>query len=100
MLVAMRMWRSPRRTQWRMLGLFRAAVKKTGKIVQVGTQRRSTPSYQKAAEYIQSGKFGDIVMVEMTLERQSAGPLAASGRRASVEGAGHRLEAIPDESSL
>jgi len=46
--------------------LFRAAVKKTGKIVQVGTQRRSTPSYQKAAEYIQSGKFGDIVMVEMT----------------------------------
>ena len=45
---------------------FLAAVKQTGKIVQVGTQRRSTPSYQKAAEYIQSGKFGDIVMVEMT----------------------------------
>jgi predicted dehydrogenase len=46
--------------------LFRAAVHKTGKIVQVGTQRRSTPSYQRAAEYIQSGKFGDIVMVEMS----------------------------------
>ena len=45
---------------------FLAAVKKTGKIVQIGTQRRSTPSYQKAAEYIKSGKFGDIVMVEMT----------------------------------
>jgi predicted dehydrogenase len=45
---------------------FRAAVKATGKIVQVGTQRRSTPSYQKAAEYIKSGAFGDIVMVEMT----------------------------------
>ena len=45
---------------------FLAAVKQTGKIVQVGTQRRSTPSYQRAAEYIQSGKFGDIVMVEMT----------------------------------
>jgi predicted dehydrogenase len=45
---------------------FLAAVKRTGKIVQIGTQRRSTPSYQKAAEYIQSGKFGDIVMVEMT----------------------------------
>ena len=43
-----------------------AAVKKSGKIVQVGTQRRSTPAYMKAAEYIQSGKFGDIVMVEMT----------------------------------
>jgi predicted dehydrogenase len=45
---------------------FLAAVKKTGKIVQVGTQRRSTPSYQKAAEYIKSGAFGEIVMVEMT----------------------------------
>jgi predicted dehydrogenase len=45
---------------------FLAAVKRTGRIVQIGTQRRSTPSYQKAAEYIQSGKFGDIVMVEMT----------------------------------
>lgn len=45
---------------------FRNAVRETGKIVQVGTQRRSTPSYQKAAEYIKSGKFGDIVMVEMT----------------------------------
>ena len=45
---------------------FLAAVEKTVKIVQVGTQRRSTPSYQKAYEYINSGKFGDIVMVEMT----------------------------------
>src|SRR5882762_7771234 len=45
---------------------FRAAVHETGKIVQVGTQRRSTPSYQKAYEYIKSGQFGDIVMVEMT----------------------------------
>ncbi|HVW76475.1 MAG TPA: Gfo/Idh/MocA family oxidoreductase [Alloacidobacterium sp.] len=45
---------------------FRNAVRETNKIVQVGTQRRSTPSYQKAAEYIKSGKFGDIVMVEMT----------------------------------
>src|SRR5580704_9512747 len=42
------------------------AVKKSGKIVQVGTQRRSTPAYQKAAEYIMSGQFGDIVMVEMS----------------------------------
>src|ERR1700692_657047 len=45
---------------------FRAAVKQTGKVVAVGTQRRSTPSYPKAYEYIQSGKFGDIVAVEMT----------------------------------
>lgn len=45
---------------------FLAAVKKTGCIVQMGTQRRSTPSYIKANEYIKSGQFGDIVMVEMT----------------------------------
>ena len=45
---------------------FRKAVHESGKIVQVGTQRRSTPSYMKAAEYIKSGKFGDIVMVEMS----------------------------------
>ncbi len=44
----------------------RNAVKKTGKVVQIGTQRRSTPSYQKAYEYIKSGAFGDIVMVEMS----------------------------------
>ena len=45
---------------------FLAAVKKSDRIVQIGTQRRSTPAYLKAAEYIKSGKFGDIVMVEMT----------------------------------
>jgi predicted dehydrogenase len=36
------------------------------RIVQVGTQRRSTPSYMRANEFIRSGKFGDVVMVEMT----------------------------------
>ena len=44
----------------------RDAVHNSKQIVQIGTQRRSTPSYQKAYEYIKSGKFGDIVMVEMT----------------------------------
>ena len=45
---------------------FLHAVESSKQIVAVGTQRRSTPAYQKAYEYIQSGKFGDIVMVEMT----------------------------------
>jgi predicted dehydrogenase len=44
----------------------RQAVKDTGKIVQIGTQRRSAPNYQQAYDYLKSGKFGDIVMVEMT----------------------------------
>lgn len=35
-------------------------------IFQVGTQRRSTRSYMRAKEYLDSGKFGDIVMAEMT----------------------------------
>ncbi|HXG65253.1 MAG TPA: Gfo/Idh/MocA family oxidoreductase [Blastocatellia bacterium] len=42
------------------------AVEQTKKVVQIGTQRRSSPKYIKAAEFIKSGKFGDIVMVEMT----------------------------------
>jgi predicted dehydrogenase len=42
------------------------AVRETGKVVQIGTQRRSAPSYGRANDFIRSGKFGDIVMVEMT----------------------------------
>jgi predicted dehydrogenase len=42
------------------------AVKETKKIVQIGSQRRSTPNYIAANEYIRSGKFGKIVMVEMS----------------------------------
>jgi predicted dehydrogenase len=41
------------------------AVKSSGKIVQIGSQRRSGPNYQAAADYIQSGKFGPVVMVEL-----------------------------------
>ncbi len=44
----------------------RRAVKETGQIVQIGTQRRSSPKYQKAYEYLKSGEFGDLVMAEMT----------------------------------
>ncbi len=42
------------------------AVERTGKIVQVGSQRRSAPNYHAANNFIRSGKFGDIVMVEMS----------------------------------
>jgi predicted dehydrogenase len=44
----------------------RKAVEETKKIVQIGSQRRSTPNYIAANEYLRSGKFGKIVMVEMT----------------------------------
>jgi predicted dehydrogenase len=35
-------------------------------VFQVGTQRRSTNKYIRAKEYLNSGKFGDIVMADMT----------------------------------
>ena len=44
----------------------RQAVRETKKIVQIGTQRRSSPKYQNAYEYLKSGQFGDLVMAEMT----------------------------------
>jgi predicted dehydrogenase len=43
-----------------------AEVRSSGIVLQVGSQRRSSPTYRKAAEFIASGKFGDITMVEMS----------------------------------
>lgn len=42
------------------------AVKESGKIVQIGSQRRSGANYHAADEFIKSGKFGPITMVELT----------------------------------
>jgi predicted dehydrogenase len=42
------------------------AVKETGKIVQIGSQRRSGRNYHAAADFVKSGKFGGITMVELT----------------------------------
>ncbi|MBE7177649.1 MAG: Gfo/Idh/MocA family oxidoreductase [Mucilaginibacter polytrichastri] len=42
------------------------AVKDSKKIVQIGSQRRSGENYKAAEDYIKSGKFGPIVMVELT----------------------------------
>ncbi len=44
----------------------RQAVRDSNRIVQIGTQRRSSPGYQRAYDYIRGGKFGDIVSVLMT----------------------------------
>jgi predicted dehydrogenase len=44
----------------------RKAVHEAGKVVQIGTQRRSARNYQRAYEFLRSGEFGDIVAVEMT----------------------------------
>jgi predicted dehydrogenase len=42
------------------------AVQDSKKVVQIGSQRRSTPNYIAANDYIRSGKFGKIIMVEMS----------------------------------
>jgi predicted dehydrogenase len=42
------------------------AVRESKKIVQIGSQRRSGKNYHAAYDYIQSGKFGPITMVELT----------------------------------
>lgn len=42
------------------------AIRESGKIVQIGSQRRSGSNYQAANEFIRSGKFGNITMVELT----------------------------------
>lgn len=44
----------------------RQAVTSSDRVFAVGTQRRSAPVYQRAYDYLRSGKFGDIVSVEMT----------------------------------
>lgn len=41
-------------------------VTSSDRIVQVGTQRRSGQNYMNAAEFIKSGKFGKIKMVDIT----------------------------------
>jgi predicted dehydrogenase len=42
------------------------AIKDSDRIVQIGSQRRSGANYQSANNFIRSGKFGNIVMVELT----------------------------------
>ena len=43
-----------------------AAIKKHEKIIQIGSQRRSGLNYHAAKKYVDSGKFGDFVFVDMT----------------------------------
>ncbi len=42
------------------------AIKATNRIIQIGSQRRSGSNYHAANEFIKSGKFGPITMVELT----------------------------------
>ena len=73
---------------------FLKAVEGSNQVIAVGTQRRSTPAYMKAAEYIQSGKFGDIVMVEMSWNVNQPGRWRRPDVVPTAERGGYRLEPL------
>ena len=50
-----------------------AAVKKTGRILQVGSQNISSPAQIKAREIVASGRLGQITMIRATVNRNTAG---------------------------
>ncbi|NBO65259.1 MAG: twin-arginine translocation signal domain-containing protein [Acidobacteria bacterium] len=49
------------------------AVKRTGKILQVGSQNISSPIQQRAREIIAEGRLGQITMIRASVNRNSAG---------------------------
>ncbi|WP_257670195.1 Gfo/Idh/MocA family protein [Parapedobacter tibetensis] len=61
------------------------AVKKSGVVVQIGSQRRSGTNYHAANEYIRSGRFGDIVMVEMCWNVNQPGRWRLPALTASIQ---------------
>lgn len=50
-----------------------ATVKKTGRILQVGSQNISAPTQIKAREIVASGRLGQITMIRATVNRNTAG---------------------------
>ncbi len=70
------------------------AMKKTGRILQIGSQYASSPVYLRAAELLKQGAIGKVNMVEAWLDRNtghrrvavfdSAGCLARDGRLAPL----------------
>jgi predicted dehydrogenase len=57
--------------------LLRDAVKKTGRILQVGSQQRSWEQFRRAAELIRSGRIGHVQRVEIGLPTDPTAPDAA-----------------------
>ena len=70
------------------------AIKASDRIVQIGSQRRSGANYHAADDFIKSGKFGPITMVELNLECKPARPLAQAGFGAIAKRRRYRLETI------
>ena len=71
--------------------------KKSGKIVQVGTQNRSSSLYKKAKELVQQGMIGDVHFVRAFWYRNSCRRRSGLALRDSAEAtaAEHRLAQLP-----
>ncbi len=61
------------------------AVKASDRIVQIGSQRRSGPTYHAALEYLKSGQFGPIVAAEMTWNVNQPGRWRRAALVASIQ---------------
>jgi predicted dehydrogenase len=66
------------------------AARKYSRIVQVGTQSRSAPYTDKAAEYIRSGKLGDVHLARVFLMQES-GPIQVADVQPVPEGLDYDL---------
>ncbi len=68
--------------------------KSPGKIVQIGSQRRSGANYHAANDFIKSGKFGPIKMVELTWNVNQPGRWRRPELSLHFKRRRHRLEAL------
>ena len=74
------------------------AIKATDRIVQIGSQRRSGTNYHAAYDFINSGKFGPITMVELTWNVNQPGRWRRPDCIAAIKGRRYRLETVFVES--
>ncbi len=76
------------------------AVKESGRIVQIGSQRRSGINYKAAYDFIQSGKFGPIVMVELIWNVNQPGRWRRPAQVRQLKEDGYRLEEVFAEQTV
>ncbi|GAB4249818.1 MAG: hypothetical protein Kow00109_25810 [Acidobacteriota bacterium] len=61
----------PMTYRWSDAAIMEAAVKRTGRVLQVGSQQASNPINDPAKEYIHSGKLGKITFISAAIFRNS-----------------------------
>ncbi len=66
----------------------RKAVLASGKVVQVGTQRRSVPRYAAAAEAVRSGRSGKIISADLSWNTNNPGLWRREAEVAQLRGKG------------